>query len=737
MKKLLAFIFFLSSPVWATDRYLATNTNNGNDSNSCAASTSIMTPKRNFNGVNGALACMSAGDRLIVRGGTYAEFISTFSGSNVPSNATILAYDSVNEKVWLQPTGVGANGIFLTGTRSGITFDGINLDGINTGPAKNYGILAKDISEENVSNITFKNAEIKTFGYGIQMGGSTWTLTNLNIHDTIFVDCGSGGCSGYGIYMGGSNNVIEKSHIHHNPLYGVQQYNGFGGANNNIIRNNLIEFNGATSASPAGIASDGILIGSGTGNAAYNNILNDNDLGIECGAGTNCAIYNNTIYLTRNYKSVGPSCIRVEGSNGTLVKNNICYSIAGGLIDNNGSGTVCTGNFGPTSGCSGNSGANPLFVTDGTNFHLQSGSAARGIGDNLTSSPPCPLCSDYDGIGRPSSGAWDAGALQFSGTGPPTNLLPLEDFNYTTSSNLSGANGGTNCTGPWTISSGTITVDAAPAGSFSGGNAAHSQITTGSNYYYRQCSSVGTGIIPWQMRTSVTNQEIQELVLSQSDNSNLVNVMFRSDGHLYACGYYGSQTDLGTYNANQWYLIKVELDAVGHSQQFRVSRDNGTFSAWINFCQTGVASQFDRLILYDSVAVAHDFWVDTIGAKATLLAFQSQPPGSVTSGQAFSASVAFKYSDGTTTNTSITDQVTITICPNSPSGSLSGTLIANAVAGVATFNNLIITAPNGGSGYKICANAVGMTEGMSNSFNIPQTSPPSITKRLRARVRIR
>src|SRR5438477_673394 len=117
MKKLLLVILLFASPVFATTRYVSTT---GSDSNSCAASASSSTPKQHFTGGNGALACMSSGDVLIVRGGTYTETIDQGSGANLPSGSsgsptTIQAFSG--ETVWLQPTG-GNVGFHVVGTIS-------------------------------------------------------------------------------------------------------------------------------------------------------------------------------------------------------------------------------------------------------------------------------------------------------------------------------------------------------------------------------------------------------------------------------------------------------------------------------------------------------------------------------------------------------------------------------------------------------------------------------------------
>jgi len=76
---------------------------------------------------------------------------------------------------------------------------------------------------------------------------------------------------------------------------------------------------------------------------------------------------------------------------------------------------------------------NPQFTNAANNdFHIGSTSAARGVGNNLSSTVTTNSLPwgnyDYDGVAYPASGAWDAGALQYataavvSRPNPPTNL---------------------------------------------------------------------------------------------------------------------------------------------------------------------------------------------------------------------------------------------------------------------------------------------------------------------------
>ena len=65
----------------------------------------------------------------------------------------------------------------------------------------------------------------------------------------------------------------------------------------------------------------------------------------------------------------------------------------------------------------------PKFVNPPSDFHLQSGSPAIAAGVHP---PDAAMLTDKDGVARPSTGAVDVGAYQYSSGGPtlpaPSNL---------------------------------------------------------------------------------------------------------------------------------------------------------------------------------------------------------------------------------------------------------------------------------------------------------------------------
>ncbi|HEX9504765.1 MAG TPA: hypothetical protein VGA62_02045, partial [Acidimicrobiia bacterium] len=113
-------------------------------------------------------------------------------------------------------------------------------------------------------------------------------------------------------------------------------------------------------------------------------------------------------------------------------------------------------------------------------------------------------------------------------------------------------------------------------------------------------------------------------------------------------------------------------------------------------------------------ATSSSFNVTTI--PATQLVFTTQPV-STTAGGTITPAVVVTAKDGFgNTVTSFTGSVTIAIGTNPGGGVLSGTLSHNAVAGVATFNNLSLD--KAATGYTLSATAIGLTSATNGAFNI-------------------
>ena len=113
-------------------------------------------------------------------------------------------------------------------------------------------------------------------------------------------------------------------------------------------------------------------------------------------------------------------------------------------------------------------------------------------------------------------------------------------------------------------------------------------------------------------------------------------------------------------------------------------------------------------------AISGSFDVTTGLTRQTVFTTQ---PSNVTAGSAIAPSVVVEVRDlQNNVDASFTGLVTIAIRINAGGGTLLGTPSANAVAGVATFNNLIID--KSGIGYTLQASATGVITGASQSFTV-------------------
>jgi Right handed beta helix region len=220
----------------------------------------------------------------------------------------------------------------------------------------------------------------------------------------------------YGLYLAGERNVIDGVWIHHNLLYGIQVYNGAVNncqgctwqgwqlAHHQIIRNNLFQWNGATTTtrSDSLCGNPHIVVGSGKGSVVYNNVFDDGSI-TPCtpdrpdaiqifGGCLDCEVYNNTITRANGAISLSPNV------SGLRIRNNLLSQLNGPLVRDHSSGesTYTESNNITVSSSS--------FVNmTGGNWQLTPGSPAINAGASLGS----PFNVDANGVSRPQGGAWD------------------------------------------------------------------------------------------------------------------------------------------------------------------------------------------------------------------------------------------------------------------------------------------------------------------------------------------
>jgi len=379
----------------------------GNDSNDG----SIGSPKQTL---NGGVNVLSGGDTLNVAPGTYSERLNT---NSIPSG---LGFPVGATRIQKWGTDSDANPIMRgnvwISAKSNIIWDGIDINGIDNGTPSGDGDQEDftNIYINGGTNIRFENCEVynasklNILTHDGNGALDTIEFVNLSVHDA-----GQGGWTSvnepanHNFYLSAHNDTAAGCESY-NALgpgansWGIQVYSTDTGFLDGVtVRNCFVHDN-----------NQGIVIGSGDNHKVYNNIVYNSvsassfsEAAVTVGYGTcdNIQVYNNTIVGNVN----GAYAISV-GTFGTvtntLIKNNILWqnshdsvNVAGGA-----SGTVQTDN----------STSDPVFITPGSDFHLDVGSSLFGAGVNLYAI----FTTDKDGNARPTVSAWTIGAYE-SGTG--------------------------------------------------------------------------------------------------------------------------------------------------------------------------------------------------------------------------------------------------------------------------------------------------------------------------------
>jgi len=291
--------------------------------------------------VTSAMGRLNPGDTLYLKTGTYTEPFHGYLGTHWPSGsswqAPITIASAPGETAVLRTS---TGNTFDIGTSSGMVqyliFDRLVFDGTNSiADGVHRDFLKLDGGSQF---IRIQNSQIvgnpKSIGVGVQWGDSTNNeLLNNEISNF----------SIYGIYMGGSSNLIDGNNIHDNGGYGIHLY-GWGRTDydNNVIRNNRIVNNGGMAVSTT--TTCGILLSSGSNNQAINNVVMDQQDGHNIGGGCGVQVYG----TARGAQVIGntitgnhAACIDVNpGSRGAVIRDNVCQSNGGDIIDNGGESQI-------------------------------------------------------------------------------------------------------------------------------------------------------------------------------------------------------------------------------------------------------------------------------------------------------------------------------------------------------------------------------------------------------------
>jgi hypothetical protein len=423
-------------PAPSTDRYVATTGSNANAG-------TIDAPWRDI--AYGALQ-VTAGVTLWVRGGTYDESLTACNSGTGTSWADanlvrIAAYPG--ETVWMTPSvaNAGSNIIWFDADIHFVEFDGINLDGR---PTRQNGLWTSTNNGHNPHHIRFQNAEaiagmslpgeagaaVISLGAHANIGGATgfnW-VRNCTLHGGGAPGLCGVFCAAVGVYIQGPNNIVEQSDIYDTGGVGIQIYNGTGDApdNNTIRRNRIHDITRLGDPAEAW----GILVSQGLNNRVENNLVYRVLVGNQLGdGGIAVAGVGTTVWYNTVYGNLQSGIIVGSGAVNALIQNNITDGNGSDYSNNSGS-TVANHNL---------IGLNPLFVDAATDdFHLRVNSPARGTAIGLLQVP-----TDFDGNPRPTSGASDAGAYQFtsSSTNSGTAAVAVRGPGVAASGQTSGGGG--------------------------------------------------------------------------------------------------------------------------------------------------------------------------------------------------------------------------------------------------------------------------------------------------------
>ena len=394
----------------------------GSDSNDCLDARTEETPKLT---ITSGAACLTPGDTLTVKAGTYVEQLTDEIPGGDSWSAPVTVQAKTGDVVTLAP-GAGGDGAvyFTTAASQYIILDGINLDG--TGETTGHGIIING----GAHHIRIQNAEIQKFwNTGILVGGATANnneFLNLKVHDNgTRPDQDS---QNHGVWIETDNNLIEGCTICNHTGHGIYVYSANAWQpDNNFLHQNLVYAN----------TTIGIGMYGGAGNVARNNMVYDStNAGIKV-SGTSPNVTFNTIYSISEaggYSETGSGHVwrnNIFADSGdyglwlaagvtATVQNNLFFNNTDGTIDNDAGATIT----GTVTG-------DPLFVNaTGGNLHIETDSVAR---DAATSLPAITV--DIDGDVRPNGAAQDIGADEMAG-----GVRPLAPSGL--SGGLAGAGGG-------------------------------------------------------------------------------------------------------------------------------------------------------------------------------------------------------------------------------------------------------------------------------------------------------
>lgn len=280
-----------------------------------------------FQTITKGVSLLSAGDTLFVHSGTYAESILSWktkipNGKSWDQPIIVAAYPG--DTVTINPKSKQAFFWIQDGEAKYLIIEGFVIDGLQQAQ---HGLKFSNHS----THIRVKNCEIKnTFDNGILVSICSGCTDPANYpHDTyhefLNLDVHDNGAppstfNAHGFYIETSHNLVEHGKFHHNAGNGGKFFHGNlrGVANHNIARHNEFYHN-----SQKGKWTCGLILSSGDGNVAYNNIAYGNFAGL-CilHRVTNARLFNNIAYENTHYGIY----VGFSTTNNSYVENNTVYN---------------------------------------------------------------------------------------------------------------------------------------------------------------------------------------------------------------------------------------------------------------------------------------------------------------------------------------------------------------------------------------------------------------------------
>jgi hypothetical protein len=273
------------------------------------------------------------------------------------------------------------------------------MDGAGIASTSNLLLTGNNDGVTKNHDITYQHLEVKNLnGQGSGCLTAPGLAHHITYRDLHVHHCGlnlpPSNPGEHCVYISTSDTVIEDSEIDHCRTIGIQVYPG---PQRTVVRRNHVHDTG----------SHGILVIGDNGAEVHHNLVEwAGDLG---GYGGDAAVFlraNNTRVLHNTLVgAVGPGVL-VESGNGIAATNNILSVNGGDLTVQSGQVTASNNlcNF-TGSGCTG---GDPKFVALGGDYHLQPDSPAIDMGADLSADCPASMHCAHAGA------APDAGALEYT-----------------------------------------------------------------------------------------------------------------------------------------------------------------------------------------------------------------------------------------------------------------------------------------------------------------------------------